>query len=275
MKAFFFPVLAMLYGWGIARAETNAPQFGRSVFVYQAAIGAHDDPATPGDHLSRPDWLPARYGLKIVHCAPDDLVPGWELSAMQSPLWMLARSDILMRPETKSALALFFKAGGTLYLHHFAFPLAGRELRTLEDLGVRVPSHTVPPDRYHVVIDAGENHRLLKTPNDLAAIMDKDVKRMPPSAGFAYFTLATADRAASVKTLMCDRDHPERAAMAVQDGVQGAGRVIFGAMPVLNLRPRVYNHPRLIIERWTENLLTAVFGRLTLRSQAMSPAESA
>ncbi len=274
MNKTFAVNFAILLAAGSVRAGTNAHEFKQSVFVYQTAIGQKGNPDTTGDHMSSPEWIPSRYGLQIVACAPDDLVPGWEQAAMQSPLWMLARSDILLRPETQSALASFFKAGGTLYLHHMAFPLAGQASKTLEKLGVRVPSRAVPPDRYHVTLAAGENHLLLKTPNDLAAIMAKDVKRMPPSAGFAYFTLTAADRAAGVKTLMCDRDYPERAAMAVQDGVEGAGRVIFGAMPVLNLRPRVYNHPRLIIERWTENLLTAVFGGLTLQAQEMNPAES-
>jgi hypothetical protein len=268
-------LLPMVLLMGVATAaEPDAAT--RRVFVYETAKSQVDGPAGSAGQATPPIWIPATFGLEIDLLTDATIGPGWEQAAVAAPLWMLSRSDILRRPETPAALAKVLRNGGTLYLHHQAFPLDAAARKTLEDLGVRIPTRERTASNYHVVVNAAEQHPLVRTPHDLVALMEKDVKYMPPTAGReAFFVVSPEDAAAGVRPLLFNRDDPGQVAMAVQEGVQGTGRVIVAAMPVLNLRPRVYNFDRIIIQRWTENLLTVVFGKLTPQAAASGAEETA
>jgi hypothetical protein len=264
-------LLPLVFLMSVTAAAEPAADAAPRIFVYQSARGQQGGAADQAAQVTTPVWIPAAFGVEMDILTDATIGRGWEQTAAAAPLWMLTRSDILRRPETPEALAAFLRNGGTLYLHHLAFPLDAAARKVLEDLGVRIPARERTAANYHVVVNAAEQHPLVRAPHDLVALMEKDVKFMPPTAGRdAFFVVSPEDAAAGVRPLMFNRDDPGQVAMAVQEGVQGGGRVIVTAMPVLNLRPRVYNFDRIIIQRWTENLLTLVFGTLT--PQAAAPA---
>jgi len=212
--------------------------------------------APTGRLRGNPPWDAGEYGLERRNFGKSTLQDGFVDALGQARMLVVARDAaeqaekyLFGVPAYQAAIRDFLTRGGVLMFQYHGLP-DGQGMRAyLKSLGVVHPGAT-EGKYYTLEIPAGTDHRIVRSPHKLKS-------REGTKAAYGWWS----NRPAGQTALFSVRGDPDKAAMLVQDGVQGKGTVIFSRIFVLGRSKNIGQNP--YYRGLMENLLTCAFGPLT------------